>query len=233
MKRPRQRNEKPALELIEEAVHALRQAPVSTLGLYYIGSLPFVVALLYFWAEMSRSPFAPDHIAGESLGLALLFVWMKLWQARFTRNLAAQIGGHSTPALGWRGWRDLVINQSALQATGLFVLPLALSLTVPFGWVYAFYQSLTGLADLDQPGLRRAFRRAWKDAMLWPRQNHWLLAILFGFGGFVFLDWTIVSLALPTLLKTFLGVESVFTRSPIAVLNTTFFAAMAALTYLS
>src|SRR5436305_10642181 len=120
MKRPRQSNEKPAIELIEEAVHLLRRAPLSTVALYYIGSLPFVVGLLYFWAEMSRSPFASEHLAGESLGLALLFLWMKLWQARFTRNLRAHIGGSSPAGFGWRQWRDLVITQSALQATSLF-----------------------------------------------------------------------------------------------------------------
>src|SRR5215467_2936976 len=102
MKRRRQTNEKPAIELIEEAVHLLRQAPLSTLALYYIGSLPFVVGLLYFWAEMSRSPFASEHLVGEALGVALLFLWMKLWQARFSRKLWAQIGGHSPHAFGWR-----------------------------------------------------------------------------------------------------------------------------------
>jgi hypothetical protein len=233
MKRRRQRSEKPALELIEEAAHLLRQAPVSTLALYYIGSLPFMVGLLYYWAEMSRSPFASQHLVGESLGLALLFLWMKAWQSRFARNLWNQIGGHSRNAFGWRTWWHLVIGQSALQATGLFVLPLALVLTVPFGWVYAFYQALTTLDEAEKPGLRGTFDRAWREAMLWQGQNHRLLLIFFGFGTFVFLNWAIVSLALPALLKIFLGVETVFTRSPIAVMNSTFFASMVALTYLS
>ena len=89
----RQHFEKRAVELIEEAVHLLRQAPMATLAVYYIGSLPFVIGLLYFWAEMSRSPFAYEHLAGESLGLAALFLWMKVWQARFSRSLWAQVAG--------------------------------------------------------------------------------------------------------------------------------------------
>src|SRR5258706_918390 len=135
MKRSRvQRIEKGAIELIEEAVHLVRQAPISTLALYYIGSLPFVIGLLYFWAEMSRSPFASEHLAGESLGVALLFLWMKLWQARFTGRLREQIGGHSAATFGWREWRNLLTNQSALQGSGLFVLPPAVVLGVPLGW---------------------------------------------------------------------------------------------------
>src|SRR2546421_10013224 len=94
MKRPRGKSSgKGAIELIEEAVHVLRQAPLSTLAAYYIGTLPFVIGLLYFWAEMSRSPFAYQHLAGESLALAAPFLWMKVWQGRFARSLWAQIGG--------------------------------------------------------------------------------------------------------------------------------------------
>ena len=58
-----------AIELIEEAVHLLRRAPLSVLAGYYAGSLPFVLALLYFWADMSRSPLAYDHLAGGAWGL--------------------------------------------------------------------------------------------------------------------------------------------------------------------
>ena len=42
-----------ALELIEQAVHLLRCAPAGfcwPTG-YYFGSLPFVLGLLYFWAD--------------------------------------------------------------------------------------------------------------------------------------------------------------------------------------
>src|SRR6476620_10076074 len=134
MKRSRAKSsQKGAIELIEEAVHLLRQAPPSVLAAYYIGALPFVIGLLYFWAEMSRSPFASEHLAGESLGLAALFLWMKAWQARFARGLWTQIGGHGPPAFGWHQWRDVLTSQSALQTLGLLVLPVALVLTVPFG----------------------------------------------------------------------------------------------------
>ena len=46
-------------DLLEEATHLLRTAPAATLAVYYLGAVPFVLGLLYFWADMSRSPFAP------------------------------------------------------------------------------------------------------------------------------------------------------------------------------
>lgn len=42
----RQRKGMPALDLIEEAVHLLRTAPLSYLAAYYVGALPFMLALL-------------------------------------------------------------------------------------------------------------------------------------------------------------------------------------------
>ncbi len=59
-----------------------------------------------------------------------------------------------------------------------------------------------------------------------------MLAIMLGFGFCVFLNWMTVCMSLPELGKMLLGIESDFTRSPFALLNTTFLAAMARMTYL-
>ena len=50
----RQRGQK-TLDLFEEAVHLLRMAPAATLGWYSLGAVPFILALLYFWTDMSWS----------------------------------------------------------------------------------------------------------------------------------------------------------------------------------
>ena len=57
------------VELLEEAVHLVRLAPAGSLSAYYVGSLPFVLALLYFWADMSRSAFAGERLAAGAMGL--------------------------------------------------------------------------------------------------------------------------------------------------------------------
>ena len=77
MNKSHKKHQKSAIRMIEEAVHILRCAPVALLSVYYIGSVPFVLGLLYFWADMSRGTFAGERCLGESLFLALLFPWMK------------------------------------------------------------------------------------------------------------------------------------------------------------
>src|SRR6266850_4795168 len=100
MKRAHRRREgKGGIELIEEATHLLRTAPAGALATYYVGSVPFVLGLLYFWADMSRNPFAYQHLAGASLGMTVLFLWMKFWQVVFARKLRAAISGD--PDAAW------------------------------------------------------------------------------------------------------------------------------------
>ena len=55
--------ERGGIALIEEALHLVRSAPPSCLVAYYLGSIPFVMTLLYFWADMSYSADAYLHCA--------------------------------------------------------------------------------------------------------------------------------------------------------------------------
>jgi len=96
MKSASRQQGKSGFELIEEATHLLRTAPVTVLASYYLGSLPFILGLLYFWADMSRDPYAPQHLTAAALGLALLFLWMKFWQVIFARKLRALISVEPT-----------------------------------------------------------------------------------------------------------------------------------------
>jgi hypothetical protein len=233
MKHSRRQPAKGAIELIEEAVHLLRQSPPGVLAGYYVGAAPFVLGGLYFWADMSRSPFAGQRLAGEALVVGALFLWMKFRQAVFTMHVRAAVTGRPSPTLTLRSRARIFIEQAALQATGLYLLPLAALLVLPFGWVYAFYQNLTALADQQEPGLGALFKKTAQQTALWPMQNHTLLAIMSGFGFYVFLNWTTVCFALPGLVKMLFGIETMFTRSALSMLNTTFFAVMAGLTYLS
>jgi hypothetical protein len=220
-----------AVELAEEAIHLLRLSRAGTLAAYYIGALPFVLGLLYFWADMSRSPVANHHLAGSALGLSGLFVWMKFWQAVYVRQLRGSMSGRVPSPMRLGQANQILVTQIFLQPVGLFLLPLALVPVLPFPWVYAFFQNLTALAG-DFPRLRDLLGEAKRQTMLWPGQNVTILLVLGGFGVCLFLNWSVVCFVLPGLAKSLLGVESIFTRSGLSMLNTTFFATMVGLTYL-
>jgi hypothetical protein len=232
MKSLRRQQGKGASDLIEEATHLLRTAPAATLAAYYVGTTPFTLGLLYFWADMSRSPFANRHLAETSLLVGVLFIWMKFWQAVFACRVRAHIAAQPPVLLNFRSAMNLLLAQTILQPWGLFLIPLSMAPAVPFAWVYAWFQNVTALADGDHSGVSRLCKKSWRQAMLWPRQNHLVLVIMLAFAFCVFLNWATVCLILPGLLKMLLGVESTFSKSPYAMLNTTFFAGMFSLTYL-
>ena len=60
--------------MIEEAIQLLRTGSKGALLYYYLGTLPFVLGFIYFWAAMSRSPLAESQCTGMAAGLTLLFV---------------------------------------------------------------------------------------------------------------------------------------------------------------
>ena len=60
-----------AVDLIEEALHLLREAPFGVWVLYYTGTVPFVLGFLYFWADMAQSAFAVQRAGGAALGMVL------------------------------------------------------------------------------------------------------------------------------------------------------------------
>ncbi len=222
-----------ALDLIDEAALRLRLAPAATLGIYYAGSLPFILALLYFWTDMSRLADADRAATGAALGMAVLFIGMKIAQAMFAAQLRAQFGQRApvrwTPARLGR----LALVQTLLHPAGLFVVTAAAVIAVPLGWVYAFYGNVTALGDGETASVRAVFTRAARHAARDPKGNHMALLILSLLGTFAWMNLLIATLLLPQLARIITGEENVFTRSGWHVLNSTFFAVTFGLVYLA
>jgi hypothetical protein len=223
---------KGAIEMIEEGFELLRAAPLSTVAAYYAGTLPFALAVLYFWSDMSAGTFADQRLVTGATALCALFIWMKSWHAVFARKLFAQLMGQPEPRWDARRIARTIIAQTALQPSGLFLIPLSALILMPFAWVFTFYQNVVLFGAGDEPGIKAVLKRSFRQAALWPSQNHCILMALKLFGLVVLINLAIAALAVPFLMKALLGIETAFTQSWLAALNTTFFATVFALTYL-
>ncbi|MBK8000768.1 MAG: DUF4129 domain-containing protein [Verrucomicrobia bacterium] len=232
MKSKRLNEEKSPIELIEEAFQLLRHSSFATWGAYAVGTLPFVLFFLYFWSDMARSAFAHERLPTGVLALSGLFLWMKFCHAVFARQLVNQLCGESSVRWKFSDLCRVAAHQFILQPIGLFLLPLTLVLIVPAGWTYAFFANLTIFAANPGNDLRAVCRKAWKQTLLWPHQNHSVLFVVKFFAMFVFLNVMTALLGVPFLLKVLFGIESVFTQSPWAAMNSTMLAGAAALTFL-
>ena len=228
-----------ALNIAEEAIVALRRAPAAVLATYAIGTVPFLLGLLFFCTDMARSGFATERLPTGALGMALLFIWMKVWHAEFARRLRRHIASETaTPVTVDAAVRAIVL-QATIQCTGLFLMPVALVLVIPFNWVYPFYQNATALGFREGLTLRELVKQSWAQAALWPVQNIYLLLLFKTFGLFVFLNVVSAFFSVPFLLKTLFGTETRLTQlmqDPMTLLaiffNTTVFSALVGISYL-
>lgn len=211
MKRPAGRT---GLDLIEESTSLLRSAPAAAFLAYYAGSLPFHLAFLYFLAEMRHAADAHALLGGWSLAMAVLFVAMRVSQSLFCRLLVTEGLGavREKVPLG-----VVLLRQLRWQPPSLFALPIAALLTFPYGWAVAFYRNLTVLAAESDAPPRELAARARAQAALWPGQNHSLLLVLFLMGFLGLVNVGAAGLMLPALLKSLLGVETVFTKNPMGL----------------
>ena len=232
MKPRSKQHRKGVILLLEEAVHLLRKTPLFLLSSYFMGTLPFLLGLFYFWADMSRSADAKSYHAVASLGLALLYIWMKCWHVVFAARVKLKISGEPLPRWTMQRILSLAANQAIIHATAFFILPLAALVFIPFGWCYAFYQNATVLAPTELNDLKTLCKKAWFQAKLWPRQNHILMSVFFMFGSVVFINIAVAIYGLPHLLKNYFGIESMFTLSGTHVINTTFWVVTIGMAYL-
>ena len=217
---------KSSLDLVEEATYLLRRSPAGALAAYCVGTLPFALAFLFFWADMGRNALAYEHCAPAALGIAALFLWMCVWQAVFAQGLRAVLTGTAPAPI-----RRLALVQATLQPTKLIVLPIAALLTFPLGAVIAWYQSLMAVSYEEARGIRDVSAAARRQAGLWQMHNWAVLGIVGALAVVVFVNIGVLLLLIPQLLKTLFGVETALARGEVLMLNSTFLAITATLTY--
>jgi hypothetical protein len=233
MKKGHKKDHKSTIRLLEEGLHLLRSTPGDLLGGYYLGSVPFILGLLYFWADMSRSANANEYSAVFALGLAFLFAWMKFWQAVFALRVRYRIVGDTQYQWTFHRITSVAATQTLIQSTRFIVLPMAALVVLPFGFCYAFYHNTTAFFEKEIQRPIVTCKWAWRQAGLWPRQNHLLIGIFWIFGAVILMNVSIAAFLVPQLVKTLFGIDSVFALSGVHLLfNSTFWVAMLGMTYL-
>ena len=202
-----------ALSLLEEAVHLLRLAPLSTTVLHFLGSAPFALGVLRYWSDITNPRTSDLTCAAESLALVLLLVWMNCWRAVYAGRLRR--GLSATPETRWNRRRiwNLIAGQTFLGATKLMMMPLALLVVFPLAPTVAFYRNTAVLGDREDLDLLRVMSRSRHLAGLDTRQSWALLAALSFLWLVVTINLAVVIGILPQLVRMLTGYESVFSRS--------------------
>jgi len=208
--------------MLEEAFCLLRSTPLQTHAYYYIGTVPFLLAFLFFCSDMTRSPGAASQMLQGALWLTLLYFWKAVWQALYGCQLLGELrqGGGRKKSVGsfLRQTGAMVL----VQSSAIPVLSLALILFVPKAWAVAFYQNASVLAYEPATGSKALRRLVGRSAVLSHfkvLENHSVLYILSFFTLFVGLNISVLFVFIPIMLKAFTGIETVFTTNPAAAMG--------------
>lgn len=219
-----------SIDLLEEATHLLRRAPLSAWVAYYVCALPFALGLLYFIADMSRGSRAWEHLSEAALGICLLFVVMKVGQAVFCDLLLHYLNDDPVDSF-WGRLPRIFFVQLSFQPFGLFLLPVAAILTLPFGWCFALFQNFTVFGQGRGP-LRQEISLAWRQAQTWPGQNHLTIGLVMLFWIIALPAVAVTLYSIPHLLHQLFGVESIFVQNSQYMINTTFWTVVFLMTFL-
>jgi hypothetical protein len=223
-----------AVDLLEEAVNVLRAAPLVTLVYHWIGSVPFALALLIFWNDMSRPGAGDAACAVQALALALLLAWMNCWRAVFAGRIQRQLARRPQPPWTRRRIGRLIATQVSLGGTKLVALPLAISITLPMASTVAFYRNAAALADREDLDLQQLISKARKLASPDQRQGWGILLLLAILYLVLAVNLAILLALLPQLVRVLTGYESVFSRGgPYFMWNPLFWLATLALAWIA
>lgn len=223
--------ETPAIEMIEEAAALLRSAPASAWFAYAAGTIPFVLALLEFWFHVTQDAFAAENLAAKALAAALAYLWMKCWHAVFAAHLQAVLAGEPPPRWPANRTARLAAVQCTLQPLGLMARPVAMLITIPYGYVHSFFQAVTIRGDGSAGKPSAIAREAMVESKRWAGQNHAGLALLCFFYFLAFFNLVAAGLLAPAMLKSLFGIDSVAATNVWTLLNTTFFLAVSVCAY--
>lgn len=220
-----------SVQLVEEAVHLLRQTPLATWTIYALGTCPWILGFLFFWAHTTWFAPSPASLAWSALGLVGLFALLKTAQAEFCARLLAQRLGAPMPAFTATRLVRVLTTQLRIHAWGAILLPLSLVVSVPFGWAYAFYQNVSVLGSGAETS--DVAPEAWAETQRWAGQNHMGLLYISVLALAGWINLAAAFYAIPWLANRLLGIENMFGLGGWGWLNTTFLVSVSALTWLA
>jgi hypothetical protein len=208
------------VDLIEEAIHLLRRAPIETYALFLVAIAPFVLCFFQFCSEMSYSEFAGMNLPGFASILAISYLWMKAVQHLACRQLVRVYTGEVPNRGDFGNVFRSCIHQAAIHPIGLFAKPMAALasipgfltfvplLMLPASIIFSFFQN----ASIVITGERGDFAKCWRLSVNRGRAAASLLFVSLFLRIVIFLNVYLTIGVLPYLVKALFGVDTFLSR---------------------
>lgn len=229
--------ESSAPEQLDDAFAVLRRLPATAVAWWICGATPMVLVVLFFCVDQLGTRRGPPEPAGWAAALAAGFVWLKVAGAFFAREVWRQrLPDGGLPALDWGGWFRRTGALLVISAVWLPLLALSVPLVFPVGIMVAIGQHVTAVAYTQDLGgrpmasmVRLAVRHAFREVL----GGHLAMLMMAVTAVMAWGSVFVLGLLIPFVIKLLSGVESEFTRSPLAVaLSPVYLCATSAITWM-
>jgi len=111
-------NSESAIDILEESLQLLRINFLELLPGYLIGTLPFALALIYFFNDMSKLSGDKFYLTKSVLFLTILFFWKNYFQAVYCRKIMNKLCKTPNSPQGFYKSLKLFIFQNTIQPFG-------------------------------------------------------------------------------------------------------------------
>jgi len=225
-----------ALDLMEETFYLFRLHGAKILPIYFLGTIPFALGLLYFINDMSRGLTAGTVRA--ALLITVLFFIKNVIQTVYCRQVLDIMHLRTGEGVTWRDLLRILIIQNLIQPFGLFLQMISAVMMFALPYTTAFLHSFHLLVFERDANFKEMLRRAFQQATYRSRQNYYLTGLLTIFGFMIMLNIIVIIILVPWFLETFLDIRTVFSlvRGPLLLLrlifNTTFWSIVLVITYI-
>lgn len=197
-----------AVETVEEAIHVLRSAGIGAWAAIWTGAIPFALAILLFWRDMTGYHRSTRLCAFESLLLVSLLFWMNVWRGAFAAKIYSELAGTAvSPGVTGRAGTFFLLGNLKL-----LLMPFAVATVLGIPSTVAFFRMATAVAAVGPREFSATTARARKLSASLPQPV--LLILLLAFiGVLLFLNVAALLALLPQLALILTGYESPFTRA--------------------
>ena len=203
----------PAVDCLEESFHVLRVNCFSLLPIYCLGTIPFVLGVIYFINDMCQRSDAKFIVPEYAFFMALLFLWKNFFQTLFCGKLMDKLTMRIPQKLIMKDYLKILLYQGIVQPIFLFINIFSIFLFFPLPYTTSFFNTFMAITGSERVSLRKNLKASFYNTLFYPAQNSLIFLMLMVLGFITMLNCGMVIFILPWLLKTFLGVDTFFAKA--------------------
>jgi len=226
------------VECLEEALYLLKKNFRDLLPLYAFGTVPFLVAVIFFINDMNLRYDALRVLPQYSFIIAFFFLWKSIFQTFFCKKVMCKLTGMREEKITFRLFFNILLIQGIVQPFSLYANLIAIILgTQPL--VFSFNTAFMIEDSFEKKSFLDSLKSSLGHSFKFPTQNYIIYFIVFIFAFLSVLNTIVLIFLIPKFLKIFLGIHShyadygTFDFLLNLIFNSTFWSVVFAVSYFS